>query len=84
MQLAHKQHRPADQLDLLWGAKAIADFLGISEQQVFYQADRGYLPVTRQGRILAASKSRLRQHFNAEPIAASPADHSATNEPAAA
>jgi hypothetical protein len=84
MQLEHTQRRHSDQLDLLWGAKAIADFIGIDERQVWYQADRGYLPVTRQGRILAASKSRLRQHFNAEPIAAPPADQSTITEPAAA
>jgi len=57
------QNQQTDCLDLLWGAKAIGHFLGIDERQVWYQADRGLLPVKRQGRLLTASKAALRKHF---------------------
>ena len=58
------ENQQTDQLDLLWGAKAIGDFIGIDERKVLYQTDRGLLPVKRQGRLLTASKSKLREHFD--------------------
>jgi hypothetical protein len=59
------ENQTTERLDLLWGAQAIADFLGINERQVWHQADRGLLPVKKQGRLLTASKSALRELFNA-------------------
>lgn len=53
-----------EKLDLLWGIKDIATYLGISEREAFYQAERGNLPVTRVGRRIVASKNRLRAHFD--------------------
>jgi hypothetical protein len=67
------EKQQANQLDLLWGAQAIADFLGTTERKVWYQADRGLLPVNRQGRLLTASKSALRKHFGADDVSTAPA-----------
>lgn len=58
-------YQHGDHLDLLWGAKEIAQFLRLSEPQARYQIDLGLLPVKRQGRLLTASKSALRRHFRA-------------------
>jgi hypothetical protein len=49
--------------DLLHGAKAIGEFLGIPERRVFYYVAQGYLPVTRIGELIVASRSVLRKHF---------------------
>ena len=57
------KNQQTDCLDLLWGARAIGQFLGIDDRQVWYQADRGLLPVKKQGRLLTASKAALREHF---------------------
>ena len=67
-----------NQLDLLWGAQAIAEFLGTTERKVWYQADRGLLPVKRQGRLLTASKAALRKHFSADVVTATTAEQYAT------
>jgi hypothetical protein len=57
-----KQNEPlAD--DLLHGAKAIADYLGITERQARHQIDRGGIPVTRMGQLIVGSKSTLRRRF---------------------
>jgi hypothetical protein len=54
-----------EQLDILIGAKAIAEFTGLSTNQVYHQHSIGALPITQQGSLLIASKSRLREHFGA-------------------
>ena len=63
MQLENANQQ-SDQLDIIWGAKAIGDFIGLNERQVWYLADRGLLPVKRQGRLLIASRSKLREYFD--------------------
>ncbi len=67
------ENQEGDRLDVLWGAKEIATFLRTTERKVFYYADRGYLPIKRQGRLLIASKAALRRHFSADVVAAAPA-----------
>jgi hypothetical protein len=57
------ENQQADQLDIIWGAKAIGEFIGLNEREVCYQADRSLLPVKRQGRLLVASRRKLREHF---------------------
>jgi hypothetical protein len=52
-------------LDLLVGAKQIAAFTGLSENQVYHQHKLRALPITQQGSLLIASKSRLKEHFGA-------------------
>jgi hypothetical protein len=49
--------------DLLFGAAAIAAFIGRSERAVRHQLDRGTIPHKRMGRLLVGSKSTLRKHF---------------------
>ena len=50
--------------DLIWGAAAIADEIGLTLRQAQHQLDRGILPAGKQGRTWVASKQRLRQHFD--------------------
>ena len=52
--------------DLLYGAEAIAAWLDWPIRRVRHQLARGYIPVTKQGLIFVASKSRLRRHFQGE------------------
>jgi hypothetical protein len=49
--------------DLLFGAQAIADYLGISVGQAYHWLASGYLPVTKTGDLYIGSKARLRRHF---------------------
>jgi hypothetical protein len=52
--------------DLLFGAQAIADYLGIDVRRVYYQLQRGFIPATRSGAAYIASKKRLQKHFQGE------------------
>jgi hypothetical protein len=52
--------------DLIVGAEAIAKELGLTPRQVFYFAAKGELPIRKLGRLLTASRSRLRRHFAGE------------------
>jgi hypothetical protein len=76
------ENQQGEQLDLLWGAQAIAAFLGTTERKIWYQADRGLLPVKRQGRLLTASKSALRKHFATPDAAVAASPPIATSVPA--
>ena len=49
--------------DLLHGAKAIGDFLGIDERAARWSIDSGGIPVKRMGRKIIGSKSVLRRRF---------------------
>lgn len=49
--------------DYLWGAKAIAEHLGLSERQVRYAEERGELPIGRSCGKLFASKRLLDGHL---------------------
>lgn len=53
----------SEQLDLLHGAKAIGDYLGLTERQVWHHAEHNNLPVKKMGRLLVGSKNVLRRHF---------------------
>jgi hypothetical protein len=59
-------------LDLLDGAEAIAAFTGLKLSQVYYQAKKGVLPITKQGARLIGSRSRLARHFGAERVQREP------------
>jgi hypothetical protein len=52
--------------DLIVGAAAIARETGFSPRQIFYFAARGQIPVRKMGRLLIASRARLRKHFGGE------------------
>jgi len=51
--------------DLLRGAKPIGDFIGEPDQRrVYYIAEKGYLPIGKEGALLVASKRALRAHYD--------------------
>jgi hypothetical protein len=52
--------------DLLWGAQAIADELGLDRRAVFYLLQTGKLPATKTGNIWTSTRSRLRRHFEGD------------------
>jgi hypothetical protein len=60
---ASKAERLAD--DLLVGAAAIAEELGVSRHAVYYIAARQRLPIGKLGKNLIASRSKLRRAANA-------------------
>jgi hypothetical protein len=52
--------------DLLLGAQAIADELGISIRKAFHLLESGHLPASKTGRLWVSTRSRLRRFFNGE------------------
>jgi hypothetical protein len=55
-----KQVTPSD--DLLWGAQAIADFLGVSVDRVYYLIRTKQLPIAKLGRkTVVASRKKLQR-----------------------
>jgi hypothetical protein len=54
-----KAERLAD--DLLYGASAIADFLGVTEMQVYHWVRKDRIPVGKMGKTLIASRRQLRK-----------------------
>jgi excisionase family DNA binding protein len=55
-----KQNAPGD--DLLWGAQAIADFLGVSLDKVYYLIRTKRLPIAKLGRkTVVASRKKLQR-----------------------
>jgi hypothetical protein len=55
-----KQAVPGD--DLLWGGQAIADFLGVSIDRVYYLIKTKRLPIAKLGRkTVVASRKRLQR-----------------------
>jgi hypothetical protein len=65
----YQDERPLRE-DLLFGAAAIAQYVGITERQARHQIDQGNLPVARLGRLIVGSKSQLRQCLTPKPAAA--------------
>jgi hypothetical protein len=49
--------------DLLWGAQAIADYLGLSTDQVYYLIRKKLLPIAKLGGSIVASKRQLVRYF---------------------
>jgi len=63
---------PRQNLDLLVGAKQIAEFLGVvrddgkpNERIIYHWAEHGYIPTIKVGGTLTARKSKLAAHFEA-------------------
>lgn len=50
---------PSETSDLLYGARAIATFLGMREKQVRNRIDQNLIPTFRLGGTVCARKSRL-------------------------
>jgi hypothetical protein len=53
---------PAD--DLLFGAKAIAKFIGAPLRRTFYLLEQGHIPSGKMGRHHIASKSKIRERLD--------------------
>ena len=49
--------------DVLWGAAAIAEEIGLPVREVFYQLELGRLPAKKVGAIWVASRTKLRDHL---------------------
>ncbi len=49
--------------DLLVGADAIADEIGVPRRRVYNLVEKGLLPCTHEGATIVASRSRIRQHY---------------------
>lgn len=52
--------------DLLAGATAAAEYLGIDRRKVFRMTSEGQLPVIRKGRLLFYRKSDLARSFTSD------------------
>jgi hypothetical protein len=48
---------------LLRGARAIGDYIGLSESQVFYGHEKRNIPLTREGKHLVGHKDVLDQYY---------------------
>ena len=54
---------PSLAADRLRGITAIAAFIGETRRRTFYLAERGYLPLAKEGRQWIASRQALREHY---------------------
>lgn len=54
---------PALANDILWGVKAIAGEIGVSERKAYYMLGQGYLPGQKIGDTWTASRTKLRRHL---------------------
>lgn len=52
-----------DDLDIVWGAKAIAAIIGRSPVDTFYLLKNRHIPARRIGERWCASRRKLREHF---------------------
>lgn len=50
-----------EKADLLYGARSIAEFLGITEKQARHRIDDGHIPTFRIGSTICARKITLTQ-----------------------
>ena len=55
--------------DLLVGCKAIAEFVGLDERQVYYWHQKKLLPTFKRGAVICARKSQLRASLSAPEVA---------------
>jgi hypothetical protein len=49
--------------EVLWGAPAIAQFLGLTLNQAYYALETGKLPARKTGKIWTATPRALRRHW---------------------
>ncbi|RWM04574.1 MAG: DNA-binding protein [Mesorhizobium sp.] len=55
---------PDHELDLIWGADAIARALNLNTKQAFYALESGKLPARKVGKRWVTSRQALRQYFS--------------------
>jgi hypothetical protein len=57
-----KEKQPVPSDDLLWGAQAIADYLGVTTDRVYYIIRTKRLPIKKLGhRTVVASRKKLQR-----------------------
>jgi hypothetical protein len=70
MQQDNGQPRPDDTIplhrDVLIGAPAIADEIGVAVRRVYYWLNQGQIPGARIGTQWTSTRSALRRHFSGE------------------
>ncbi|TGS95280.1 DNA-binding protein [Mesorhizobium sp. M2D.F.Ca.ET.171.01.1.1] len=54
---------PDSELDLIWGADAIARALNLNTKQTFYALESGKLPARKVGKRWVTSRQALRRYF---------------------
>ncbi|MGB3338281.1 MAG: DNA-binding protein [Devosia sp.] len=57
---------PSENLDLLWGATAIAAVIGKTPRATFHLLEKGQIPSVKIGAQWVASRKKLREHFEGE------------------
>jgi hypothetical protein len=62
-----EQNYDSGNIDLLWGCRAIADFIGRRERQVFHLLETGQLPARKVGATWVAQRRKLREFFEPGP-----------------
>jgi hypothetical protein len=50
-------------ISLIWGAKAIAEELGVSPRKAFYLLESGAIPARKVGNLWVADRGKLRTFF---------------------
>lgn len=56
----------AQNLDLIWGAAAIAQAIGKTTRATFHLLERGVIPARKIGNQWVASRNKLIEHFEGE------------------
>lgn len=52
--------------DVLRGAQAIADYVGLDIRRCFYKLEKGFLPAVREGGTWVSTRSRLRAFYDGD------------------
>jgi len=52
--------------DLLWGADAIAQYIGRNKRQTYYLLEKGQVPARKVGDLWLGSKTTLDTHLTGE------------------
>lgn len=60
---------PNENIDLIWGVKNIAQFIGLNERQTFHLLSKGRLPAKNVGGRWVAVRSKLVNFFTEEAAA---------------
>jgi hypothetical protein len=60
--------------DILRGAQAIADFVGLNLRDTWHRLERGFLPANKEGAIWVTTKTRLRKHYSEDRYTPPPRD----------
>jgi hypothetical protein len=57
--LEERSPLPTRDADLLVGLQEIAAFLGCTKRIAHYRVEKGYVPATKHGRLITASKVKI-------------------------